>query len=130
MPSLKVVSVFYLEQDTSWEKPREIVSREEARSMKLAGLGRFVDHGRNFRLFEGVPIVERLLVEDPKEYKSSEEFTCAITVDEMLANVGIYADSLKDPRGRVARARHKIRIYPHVFDDLATLARGRAPGRP
>jgi hypothetical protein len=113
MPSLAVVSVFYLDQDSSFAPPCRIVSRIEARRLKQIAAGKFIDNGRNFRLNCTAPPLPIVLPPGPLQSATT------ITNSEVEANVGIAARS-----ALVKRAQHKIRAYPHVFDDLAILARG------
>lgn len=113
MSSLAAVPVFYLDQDASWQPPCREVSRMEARRLKASGAGCFIEHGRAFRLKQPSPpppcgFLRGLL-----------ETATTITMSEVEANVGI-APTLN----LVLRAQHKIRAYPHVFDQLAILARG------
>lgn len=121
------VKVFYLEQDETWEAPARVVEREEARRLKHSGLGKFINNGQDFRLYESQP---RPRIADRAEYRAGGcESSAAICFEEMEANVGIIPDTA-DPL-TVAMAQEKVRSYPHVFDELAALARGswHEPGR-
>jgi hypothetical protein len=113
MPSLAVVAVYYLDQDSSFAPPCRTVSRIEARRLKQTGAGKFIDHGRNFRLHSTAPPLPITLPPGPLQSATT------ITISEVQANVGIAARS-----ALVKRAQHKIRAYPHIFDGLAVLARG------
>lgn len=113
MSSLAMVKVFYLDQDASWQPPCREVSRIEARRLKQAGAGVFIEHGRAFRLKEPSPPPPCGFLAGPLETAAT------ITLSEIEANVGIAPSP-----NLVIRAQHKIRAYPHVFDQLAVLARG------
>jgi hypothetical protein len=113
MSSLAVVPVYYLDQDASWQPPCREVSRIEARRLKQAGAGVFIEHGRAFRLKDPAPPLPISFLPGPLETAAT------ITLSEIQANVGI----APSPQ-LVARAQRKIRCYPHVFDELAVLARG------
>ena len=90
-----------------------MVSRIEARRLKQISAGKFIDNGRNFRLNSTTPPLPIALPPGPLQSATT------ITISEVEANVGIAARS-----ALVKRAQHKIRAYPHVFDDLAVLAHG------
>jgi hypothetical protein len=113
MSSLAAVPVFYLDQDASWQAPCREVSRIEARRLKQAGAGVFIEHGRAFRLKESAP-------PPPCGFlPGTLETAATISLSEIQANVGIAPTP-----NLVIRAQQKIRAYPNVFDQLACLARG------
>jgi hypothetical protein len=111
------VPVFYRDQDESLEAPCRVISRDEARKLKKLGLGYFIAHGRQFRLHEIEPKIETLLPPSGTTQAST------ISLSELLANVGITEAGELDHIGKVRRARIKIRLYPHVGDEQAPLAR-------
>ncbi len=126
IPAKAVVPVYYLEQDRSWMKPCREVSREAARKLKDIGAGKFVDNGRSFQLNQGTPLA---YADYQAEHLPPAPLNVAetITFAEIQANVGITAGG--EPgwpadRNTVRRAQQKIRAYPHIFDDLAVVARG------
>ena len=110
------VPVFYLNQDHSCEKPIQIVSRAEARQMKKSGVGWFCSNGKVFQLAERIPVV----VEPERITSTWTETSGAICKSEMLANAGIVDPRVRNPREVIRRARAKVRLYPSIFDDLAS----------
>lgn len=128
------VPLFYLEQDAATEAPgKGQLTRGEARELKAAGLGVFIDHGQAFRLFESVPAPPR-----PPVPSDSGDSDATISVNEMRANVG---EPPPEPgamlaRGTVKRAKQKIRAIAAyetgTTDTKAPLARGHRepPARP
>lgn len=118
MSSLAVVPVYYQDQNAFLLPTRVPVSRVEARRLKAAGEGKFIEHGRKFRLKACAPALRIGHTESPLQLLCGPIQTATtITCTEAEANVGIAShDAL------VRRAQHKIRVYPHVFDKLAVLA--------
>jgi hypothetical protein len=113
MSSLAVVPVFYYDQDSSWQEPYRTVSRQEARCMKQTGAFFFIDHGRALRSkLPRPPLPVSFL-------PGLLETAATITLSEIEANVGI-----APTRALVEQAQQKVRAYPHIFDNLAVLARG------
>ena len=110
------VPVFYRDQD-ELEAPCRVILRDEARKLKKDGLGYFISHGRQFRLYASEPKIEAFLPPSGTTQPST------ISLSELLANVGITADWEVNPIGKIRRARAKIRLYPHVGDEQAPLAR-------
>jgi hypothetical protein len=126
MSAIESVPVYFLSQDESWEKPHRHQTRQELRELKKQGLGRFISNGRAFRLFEDAP---REVHPDPiLPAENSPGIGSTITVTEVLANVGIVADSVRNPAAAVVRAQKKIAFYPAIFDERASLA-GRIASR-
>jgi len=117
------VPTFYFQQDEH-TAPCCVLTRDQARLMKAAGLGKFENHGRTFRLAGSAPAREtsRFIVSESADSCES------ISVAEMLANVGITDDEAGQPapRGVVRRARQKIRAIHdrEGFDSAAPLAFG------
>ena len=48
------------------------------------------------------------------------ETSGAICKSEMLANAGIVDPRVRNPREATRRARAKVRLYPFIFDELAS----------
>ncbi len=119
MKSLEAVPVFYLEQDSSCDPPVELVSREKAREMKKAGLAFFIDHGKSMRLLGRAPVQE-IIPERP----GALDTAATISKAEMLANVGLFERQVRNERETTRRAQAKVRLYPHILDSLAPMARG------
>ena len=120
MSSLTMVPVFYLDQDSSWQQPHELVSRDRARRLKSTGVGVFIEHGRAFRLHQPSPLPSISLT------PGQIETATTLTVSEIQANVGITPGDPGVPPNRelVRRAQFKVRLYPRIFDNLAVLAHG------
>lgn len=85
----------------------------ECRRRRDAGLGKFVDHGRKFRLHETAP-VGRARVFKSSEYRPA----LTLSAKEMEANVG--ACRKISQRNAV---RDKVKAYPHIYDKASVLAR-------
>jgi hypothetical protein len=121
------VPTFWFGQSDA-ETPCCVLTREQARLMKAAQLGKFENHGRTFRLVAATPTAEsgsRFTISQSVE--SSE----SISLSEMLANVGITARTSDDldqpaPRHIVQRAQEKVRAIRdgEGFDESAPLAFG------
>jgi len=120
MPKTDLVACFYWEQDSQLDKPAKTLSRAEVRELKKQGLGFFIDHGTNFRLCDPTP----LDISNPEFDAVNGKSDPCISDQEMLANVGIVRDGLRNERGLIQMAQKKVRWYPHVFDEQAALARG------
>ncbi len=107
-------------------RPCREVSRDAARKLKDIGAGKFVDNGRSFQLNQATPVAPVFIDAEclaPAPLSTAETITFA----EIQANVGITSGG--EPgwpadRNTVRRAQQKIRAYPHIFDDLAVVARG------
>lgn len=102
-----MVDCFYFDQDDA-TAPCKILTREVCHELKAAGVGKFINHGRTFRLYEKMPQAEpRFFASDSP--KSAE----SISLAEMKANVGITENNSEpdEPplRHLVKRAQEKIR---------------------
>jgi hypothetical protein len=89
--------------------------------LKQIGAGSFIESGRAFRLHQPSPPPPISYLPGPLETATT------ITLSEIHANCGITGGGeIGTPADKrlVERAQHKIRAYPHIFDDLAVLARG------
>jgi hypothetical protein len=118
MSSMMEVPVFYLSQDSSWEVPCRIVSRQEARRLKAVAAGSFIDNGRAFRLKESAPPPPLKLLGGPLETSAT------ITLAELQANVGItVGGDVGTPADKslVLRAQFKIAAYPFAWDKNSPL---------
>lgn len=126
------VPVFFLEQDTDTEPPgRGLLTRSEVHDLKVAGLGKFVDRGKKFRLYASAPnVIVRVAPVPPSDSGNSD---ATIAVNEMRANVG---EPPAEPgavltRGTVRRAQQKVRAIGlcemGTIDSRAPLARGHRP---
>ena len=89
--------------------------------MKRGGIGWFIDHGKAFRLLKRAP--ELPIMDHPRRVLGSIESAATITVSEMRANVGDVDESVRNPRETVKRAQAKVKLYPFIFDRLASAAR-------
>jgi hypothetical protein len=120
------VPTFYCQQDEH-TPPCCVLTRGQARQMKEAGLGKFENHGRTFRLEGSAPAREASRFSVSESADSCESISFA----EMLANVGITNDEpgTAAPRGVVRRARQKIRAIHdrEGFDKKSPLAFGSRP---
>ncbi len=123
MAKSDLVSCFFKEQDDTWEKPARLLTRAELKEKK-ALLGKYENNGRTFRLFECRPIELRVYRDDSPDQSSAIESDTSISFAEMLANVGIVDDGVRNPRGVILLAQEKIRWYGKIFDQQAVLARG------
>jgi hypothetical protein len=52
-------------QDSSWEKPIQVVSRADARGLKKLQLGKFENHGQTFRLYQIVAETVKAFIDGP-----------------------------------------------------------------
>jgi hypothetical protein len=133
MPKTDEVPCFYREQDDTWEKPAQTLLRTDVRTLKDAGLGKFENHGRTFRLFAFSPSYMNeisLQADRNLSHSAPGESDSSISLAEMQANLGIVSDGLRHPRAFVRRAQEKIKAWPHIFDEQALLARGFWPLSP
>ena len=123
-----LVAVFFFDQDVATDAPCRMDLRTECRRLKHAGLGKFINHGKGFRLHERSTARPRL------GYKPSRsgDSNASISFDEMQANVGITDDPVGFPasRARVSAARAKTRWFGSgLRDTRATLAFTSLPRR-
>ncbi len=124
------VPLYYLDQNQGGATPYE-VTRAQAKAMKDAGRGKFINRGKAFQLCESSPIRHNFLC------STSSESTASISLSEIFANVGITANngSPNEPSLRhvVVRAQQKVhaigRRLEGTFDPKAPLAFG-APSWP
>jgi hypothetical protein len=122
MSAMEQVPVYGLNQDACLDAPMKLVSREEARAMKRDRLGWFISSGKAFRLAERLPeIVEAFSI---RALGALDITAATITLAETKANVGEFDRIVKNEREATRRAQAKVRLYNHVFDALAPVARG------
>jgi len=123
-PSISL-PLFYLDQDQGRPTTYE-VTHQQAKLMRDAGRGKFINRGRAFQLCEPAPLRQSFLC------SASADSTASISVSEIHANVGITSNngSPNEPALRhvVKRAQQKInaigRRLEGTFDPKATLAFG------
>jgi hypothetical protein len=117
--------LFYLDQDQGRPTTYE-VTHEQAKLMRDAGRGKFINRGRAFQLYEPTPLRQSFIC------SASADSTASISVSESQANVGITSNNgtPNEPALRhvVKRAQQKInaigRRLEGTFDSKATLAFG------
>jgi hypothetical protein len=118
------VPLFYLDQNQS-EPTNYQVTLEQARKMKDAGRGQFMNHAKAFQLWESAPAPRHRYV-----CSESPDSSASISVTEMQANAGVPSDTPGShlPRHIMKRARQKIhaigRRLQGTFDSKAPLAFG------
>ena len=118
LPARTLVPVFFFDQDRSWEQPCRILLREECRSLKERGLGKFVDNGRAFQLAKLMPIEAKLERVPPPS--NSDDSEAAISLREQRAYAG------DGHAGLIAFAREKVEQWKlREHDQKAPIARGR-----
>jgi len=127
MPKNDVVPCFYKGQDTSWERPTRILPRSEVRELKRQKIGRFINNGSAFLFFRTAPATQRAFTPYRVTRRSSQDSPCAISFEEMQANVGIVDDGIRHPGAFIAMSQEKVLLYPHIFDDQAPVAHGSWP---
>jgi hypothetical protein len=122
MSAIEQIPVYGLNQDAGLDAPLKLVSREEARAMKRENAGWFISSGKAFRLAERIPEIAQTI--SICALGSLDITAATITLQETRANVGLVDDRVRNPREAVRRAQAKVRLYPHILDVLAPLARG------
>lgn len=124
--SKSTVEVFYHEQNAERVQPACVIPRAQAQDWRADGVGEFISHGKQFRLYSDSP--EPALHFLPSE---SVDSSASISFEEMKANVGITDDEADQPaaRGIVKRAQQKVRAIRdrEGFDKAAPLAFGSQP---
>src|SRR5712691_728707 len=83
MSKIDLVPCFYREQDFTWEQPAKILTRAEVRELKRQRIGKFMNHGRAFRLFQSVPATQRNFSPFRITRPSSLNPDCCISFAEM-----------------------------------------------
>jgi len=120
--------VFYRDDNEVCARPLQHLTREECRTARDDGRGKFFDNGKKFRLFASRPALYPVTASSLKSSNVLPSPT-TITNSELLANVGIAGTSedVQAPRHLVKRAQQKIRAYMDktIREAQATTAYGR-----
>jgi hypothetical protein len=125
LAAAECVPLYYLDQNQGGSTVYE-VTRAQAKAMKDAGRGKYINRGKAFQLHESSPLRLNFVC------SASSDSTASISPSEMLANVGITSNngSPNEPALRhvVKRAKQKIdamgRHEEGTFDPRAPLAFG------